>query len=372
MSSAGAIATNNCTLSAASFSENDFTATVTGIFHRNPDLENLTVVTPGEFPEKSLSLLGHFKKLTTLELELPLLTKIGLNAIQGLPNLLSLFLRNIRQIHDLKTSYMTKLLVNLEVNTCGEISAPDFSHLLSGFPQLEFLKLIKLRISNDTLLTIPQCQNIRLLSINGCSGFDQNHLLRLIMSLRNLTAFLAIDCAELGDLALDQISRKNFTRLDLKNCRSITDRGVISLSRCTTLTTLNLRGSKITDRALGALRALPKLQTLDISECTLLTYEGIGHLLAIKALTQVTLTQSWGISDSALENLRRNKALTVMSTGKTEQRLIVEKHWKAQQNLQAKQEQANDAKNRAAQQRFQAEKQILAIEIDQAAYPVNR
>ncbi len=67
--------------------------------------------------------------------------------------------------------------------------------------------------------------------------------------------------------------------------------GVAKLAECRELTRLELRETSLDDDGLKALKSLKKLAFLDISECRLVTADGIPELAALTALTYLELRE---------------------------------------------------------------------------------
>jgi Leucine-rich repeat (LRR) protein len=71
-------------------------------------------------------------------------------------------------------------------------------------------------------------------------------------------------------------------------CRSLSDRGLLAIAHCTSLTHLQLFGCpRLSDQGLMALKNLRRLQSLDLGGCTKLSDDGVQD-----ALAQLTLLQS--------------------------------------------------------------------------------
>ena len=231
----------------------------------------------------------------------------------------------------------------------------DIWQLLCDFPQLTHVVAPAARAYHDVSLipitslrqlTISEsgitdahvvgiaevCPELRHLNISSCSGISDAALLQLskychalqILHLaccfritsEGITA-LAKGCSELeeldlsgldiGDIALRQLAEKcrKLKKLTLNGCNHISDEGICCIvSFCTDIEYLSLSQLHITDGCLVMIGACSRnLDTIHLSNCNLITSEGVKSLSQCVKLRELYLNSCISILDSALEEL---------------------------------------------------------------------
>jgi hypothetical protein len=100
------------------------------------------------------------------------------------------------------------------------------------------------------------------------------------------------------------------TRLDLKQCRKVSNNGLQALASPTALTNLNLCGcSRVSDDGLWALAGLTALTTLNLGYCQV-SDDGLRALVGLTALADLVLCGCHRVSDDGLRALSGFTALT--------------------------------------------------------------
>lgn len=101
--------------------------------------------------------------------------------------------------------------------------------------------------------------------------------------------------------------------LDLSGSRAVTDDGILTLARLTSLASLDLSGTAVTDRGLAVLRSLPALRVLSLSG-TRVTDAGIAELSHCDELERVHL-HGTHTGDAAIRALAGKRRLRWLATG---------------------------------------------------------
>lgn len=114
-----------------------------------------------------------------------------------------------------------------------------------------------------------------------------------------------IDDQELAQLVKEVAHLKTLTYLNLSENRKVDDDGIKLLKALPQLTRLNLSSCSITNTALDHLRALARLESLDLSYCNRLTDPGLKALKNLPRLTYVDLQGCVKITNGGLARLRR-------------------------------------------------------------------
>lgn len=85
------------------------------------------------------------------------------------------------------------------------------------------------------------------------------------------------NCLRVSDLSLLRIAQKchNLNFLSLRFCENVTDSGIELLGNMTSLISIDISGTSITDQGLTALGAQSKIRELSVSECQGITDIGI-------------------------------------------------------------------------------------------------
>jgi hypothetical protein len=121
------------------------------------------------------------------------------------------------------------------------------------------------------------------------------------------TLDLSVFKYDIDEGVLEEVARHspNLQSLDLTNCHLITDTGLGHLRGLSSLQNLDLWGcNRITDTGLGYLSGLSSLQNLDLAYCRLITDTGLDHLSELISLQNLNLTDCDLITDTGLGHLR--------------------------------------------------------------------
>ncbi|XP_050035649.1 uncharacterized protein [Dermacentor andersoni] len=276
-----------------------------------------------------------------------------------LPNLEELYLIACDHITDSSMAFVAARLTRLrvlDVKEC-EVSSAGLQQL-AGFCEDGVLSatlgakaLTHLGLEDCALVSDAGLESISLgllhlsrLDLSMCLGITDagfEHVGRMT-SLKNLAL---AGCEDLTGLTVHHLAAGRFslTSLDIAYCNHIDDDAISNVSRGSgllTLRTLNITACPVTDVGVSALaQKLTDLRVLNISECDLVTKEGIAvvsaHLRRLRAihmrlcmgLTNIALKHLSRISSLEVVNLKgcsklRNKAMAYMAPGKTQSNIL--------------------------------------------------
>lgn len=149
--------------------------------------------------------------------------------------------------------------------------------------QLEYLSLEGLQLSDAIISSLSKNTNLLQLNLSGCSGFSAPHLADMLKS-----------CSRIERL---NISWCDFTNNHVKSV-------VENLS--STVTKLNISGyreSLMLDDLKVLVTRCPQIQTLDLSDCTLLMADSFHVLKQLKSLKHLSLSRCYHIHLAALTDL---------------------------------------------------------------------
>ncbi|XP_063783067.1 F-box and leucine-rich repeat protein 13 isoform X2 [Pseudophryne corroboree] len=172
-------------------------------------------------------------------------------------------------------------------------------------------KLVKIRMEGNNRITDASikaisrsCPSLNHIYIADCQKITDISL-KAISSLKNITVFNVADCIRISDpgvrqvlegpsgikirelnltnclrvsdLSLLRIAQKchNLNFLSLRFCENVTDSGIELLGNMTSLISIDISGTSITDRGLTALGLQSKIRELSVSECLGITDIGI-------------------------------------------------------------------------------------------------
>jgi outer membrane protein assembly factor BamB len=175
-------------------------------------------------------------------------------------------------------------LVALDLEVCEQV-ADGACEVLAQMPQLRSLVLKKTaferaKITEAGIAKVGELTNLEVLSLYGCGVNDES-----IQSLAGLTHLRRLDLSLTGvtDKGLPALAPlRRLERLDLLYSEGfagpmITDGGISSIGKHTSLTSLNLVGAKLTDASIPQLEQLEQLRSLRVVN-TQLTAQGVTAL----------------------------------------------------------------------------------------------
>lgn len=209
----------------------------------------------------------------------------------------------------------------VEVIVTNEQLTPDkFDKLLDV--QYRSKKPLKMSFSESDVSDSHLAQLLRLqdhlidLDLSGCKNISNEQIKLLVISLSELKT-LNIARTNIEDEALATISKlPKLQSLNLEQC-SITNKGLESLP--TSLEELNISDiEKITSKGLGHLRSLKKLKKLHVYECPNITNNGIRAMLEkVSTLEYLDVSLSKKITVDIFKHLSNAVNKRIMTHNKT-------------------------------------------------------
>ena len=149
-------------------------------------------------------------------------------------------------------------LERLDLEECRSLTDEGFV-VMSNLVSLKQLNLKRCEMSDERLKSLPVGLNRLIMGGVNCSGLD----LGILGRLRNLHGLDLSECV-LSDGGVEKlVALDGLEQLDLRNCESVTSRGMASVGRMVNLSKLNLCGCGYMDdemlKNLGGLRWLESL-----------------------------------------------------------------------------------------------------------------
>ncbi|GAX26539.1 F-box and leucine-rich repeat protein 14 [Fistulifera solaris] len=252
--------------------------------------------------------------------------------LQGLPHLLHLDVSHIPGIirsgwqgrvpklqtlvlsySAVRDSHLTKWsdfreLVELNLDSCSNVSDSSLRHLVSAAPNLQRLVVADCAISDGGMVHIAKFKQLTHLDLFYCQ--ISNRGLRCLSELTNLQV-LSIDSRDVTDSGLIYLQNiKQLVQLDLFSGH-VTDRGCQYLSHLTSLESLALCGGGIGDIGCEYLSRLIRLQHLNLSENEDITDQGIAHFKSLSQLRSLNISQTSVTSVMPLASLKQLQSLSV-------------------------------------------------------------
>ncbi len=228
------------------------------------------------------------------------ITDADLEFLNGLRTLRSLNLGNCRNITD---AALTKIGPHPHLRVLNLYSTPltDAGLLLKGFPELEFLHLQALPVTDAIA---PQLQSLtRLTSLELHSTKVTDKLAPTLAGLKGL-ASLGLHHTAQNDEAIEQIATLPRLRDLAFNCSTHTAQTGAALTKVKALRNLNILGSPTTDEIIEGLADGSQLQAVNI-------YGGPTTDRTAKALARIQSLRHVGLSSSKLTDDGLRSLLTI-------------------------------------------------------------
>jgi F-box/leucine-rich repeat protein 14 len=249
--------------------------------------------------------------------------------IHGLPNLESLNLSGCYNLSDfaLESAFGREVpsLKVLNLSLCKDVTDSSIKRITANCRNIEILDLAGCsKVTNSSLFYISMLRKVRKLNLRSCRMISDHGIGDLCNTHdshgRILEELCLQDCQKLTDESLRHVAAglPHLDRINLSFCVSITDTGLKSLSKITSLRELNLRScDNISDIGIGFLAENGLgLRSLDVSFCANITDTAMKNIAAgIASLHSLSLT-TCSISDDGLQKLSKALAdLEVLNIG---------------------------------------------------------
>ncbi len=237
--------------------------------------------------DSDLDRVAAMPALEKLDLSLTRITDLGLLRLRDL--------KNVREID----------LWFAELVTDEGLAA------MKNWPRIERLNLRGTKVTDNTLSLFAGKESIVALDVGYAEVTDSG--LQHLPKYSNLRE-LGLGGNKMTEVGLQVLrSLPNLTRLDLSGKQrtdsglwfvGITDLGVEPVATLAALRELNLSGTPVSGRGIEKLRALKKLERLNLLACKRLGDDGAAHLAALPALQWVELKDT-GLSEKGFAALRK-------------------------------------------------------------------
>eukprot|EP00658_Telonema_sp_P-2_P049098 TRINITY_DN37332_c0_g1_i1.p1 TRINITY_DN37332_c0_g1~~TRINITY_DN37332_c0_g1_i1.p1 ORF type:complete len:613 (+),score=117.07 TRINITY_DN37332_c0_g1_i1:99-1937(+) len=233
-----------------------------------------------EFAEKGTVIPCISTSMNSLILpQSPNLTNMSMPCLALLPNLVVLSIPGsaVSSSGLLQVAEVLPCLQSLNISQCHKVK------------QLDFLsRLHRLRVLNGS-------------KVGGWGSKCVAH----IAAIKSLRVLRLQECSRLSNASLEGFGGLPLLEvLDLKGCHRITDHGVRHLTRTnSTITSLDLSDSLITDQGLHQLCMLPYLVSLQVARCPGLSHDGV-HRLAHQLPNTIINLQLKGISQLGAHGMK--------------------------------------------------------------------
>ncbi|URE44519.1 Leucine Rich Repeat family protein [Musa troglodytarum] len=185
----------------------------------------------------------------------------------------------------------------LKIGICLKISDEGLIHVAKGCPNLQELDLYRsVGITDIGVMAIARgCPLLQIINLSYCTEVT-DHSLRSLSKCSNLNTLEIRGCqVSSSGLAIIAVGCRKLTKLDIKKCYYVDDAGMLLLARFSqNLRQINLSYCSVTDVGLLALASVSCLQNMTILHSGGLTSNGLAAILvACGGLTKVKLHSSF-------------------------------------------------------------------------------
>ncbi|KAM6089689.1 F-box and leucine-rich repeat protein 13 isoform 5-T5 [Theristicus caerulescens] len=237
-----------------------------------PNLQHLSLAHCRKFTDKGLLYLGSGKGCHKLiYLDLSGCNQISVDGFRNIAN-------GCSGIQDLLINNMPSLTdrcIQALVEKCQQIMSVvflDSPHLSdTTFKALAECKLVKVSIEGNNQITDLSfklmskcCPYIRHIHMADCQKITDAGL-QMISPLKHILVLNVADCIRCHEL----------TYLTLRHCENVTDAGIEALGNMSSLISIDISGTSISDMSLRALGHHGKIKELSVSECKNISDTGI-------------------------------------------------------------------------------------------------
>lgn len=247
--------------------------------------------------DSDMTALARMPDLTQLDLSLTRISDRGLQQLKSLANLADVNLYYAELITDQGLSVVKSWTHLRRVSLRGTKATDSTLQFLSAIPSLESLDVGFAQVTDIGLNNLSTLFNLKELAIGGNKLTDNG-----LLALRQMPGLTSLDLSgsQRTDSGLWSIS--------------ITESGLDTVSTLVELRHLRLNGTAISSRGLEKLKALGKLERLDLQACSRITDDAVPVLSAMRSLRLVDVTDTQ-MTDAGLAALRHDRPeLTVMAS----------------------------------------------------------
>jgi hypothetical protein len=225
---------------------------------------------------------------------------------------------------------LTHLELDLDENE--KISAKSINTIAENLPELEHLKIECTNSVNTSTLQLfsSKLKKLKSLSLESCDGLNEDGI-RVISEIESLTSIslcgtslwnnlsslatlreLTVDSTDFSNENLKQICSNCLLlrKLDLRDCKYLSNEGLQNLKFLQNLESLNLEGTAISDLGINHVCRAKNLTALNVSE-TFITEAGVENICAsLEKLKKLQMFWCQHISDfAAMKHLKKLKKI---------------------------------------------------------------
>ncbi|XP_074873116.1 F-box and leucine-rich repeat protein 13 [Carettochelys insculpta] len=171
-------------------------------------------------------------------------------------------------------------LVKVRIEGNNRITDLSFKLMSKSCPQIKHIYMVDCqKITDVSLKTISPLKYILVLNLADCVRISDAGL-RIFLegsSGTKLRELNLTNCIYVTDSSLMKIAQRchNLTYLNIRYCESVTDGGIEALGNMTSLISIDISGTAVSDMSLVALGHIRRMKELSISECRKITDMGI-------------------------------------------------------------------------------------------------
>ncbi|XP_051469925.1 dynein regulatory complex subunit 6 isoform X1 [Apus apus] len=279
-----------------------------------PNLQYLSLAHCKKFTDKGLLYLGSGRGCHKLiYLDISGCTQISVDGFRNIAEACS----GIKDLLMNKMPTLTDLCIQVLVPKCQQIMSVvflDSPHLSdTSFEALAQCKLVKVSIEGNNQITDLSlkfiskcCPYMRHIHMANCQTITDAGL-EMISALEHILVLNVADCTRISDegvtLFVQGSSGAKLRELNLANCINVTDASVMEIAqRCHALTYLSLRYCEnVTDAGIEALVDMSSLISIDISG-TSISDTGLRALGCHGKIKELSVSECKNISDAGIQD----------------------------------------------------------------------
>ncbi|KAF4389550.1 hypothetical protein F8388_009683 [Cannabis sativa] len=256
--------------------------------------------------------LSQFSSLRSIKLDGCLVTCSGINSIANWSaSLVELSFSKCSGLTDECLCFLAerhKELRKLDITCCRKITIASIEGITKSCTSLTSLRMESCSlVSKEAFVLIGQhCQMLEDLDVTDNEMDDEG--LKAISRCSRLQSLKLGICLNMTDEGLIHVGRgcSKLKELDLYRCAGVTDRGIEAIGHgCPALEMINIAyNSKITDTSLISLSKCSSLKVLEIRGCPHISSVGLSSIaMECRQLSELDIKKCFNINDNAMHPL---------------------------------------------------------------------
>nr|XP_009941899.1 PREDICTED: LOW QUALITY PROTEIN: F-box/LRR-repeat protein 13 [Opisthocomus hoazin] len=171
-------------------------------------------------------------------------------------------------------------LVKVSIEGNNQITDLSFKLMSKRCPYIRHIHMVDCqRITDAGLMTISPLKHILVLNVADCRRISDEGVRPLVQgsSGAKLRELNLTSCIHVTDASVTEIAQRchELTYLNLRHCENVTDAGIEALGSMSSLISIDISGTSISDMGLRALGHHGKIKELSVSECKNISDTGI-------------------------------------------------------------------------------------------------